>query len=62
LCSPAALIAAVVERDLPYYDPAISEAAISGLNRFAQSAGLSKGVVPYEQVVAVEFRHLWAGG
>ena len=58
----AALIAAVVERDLPYYDPAISEAAVTGLNRFAQAAGLSKGVVPYEQAVAVEFRHLWAGG
>jgi NitT/TauT family transport system substrate-binding protein len=57
----AALIAAVVERDLPFYDPAISQAAVTGLNRFAQAAGLSKGVVPYEQVVAVEFRHLWAG-
>lgn len=56
----AALIAAVVERDLPYYDPAISEAAVAGLNRFARAAGLMQGTVPYNQVVAVEFRHLWA--
>ena len=57
----AAMIGAVVERDLPYYDPAISEEAIAGLNRFAQAAGLSKGLVPYERAVALEFRHLWTG-
>jgi ABC-type nitrate/sulfonate/bicarbonate transport system substrate-binding protein len=32
----AALIADVVARDLPYYDPTISEAAVDGLNRFSQ--------------------------
>ncbi len=58
----AALIAAVVERDLPYYDPAISEAAVAGLNRFAKAAGLLQGSVPYEQAVATEFRHLWSAG
>jgi NitT/TauT family transport system substrate-binding protein len=56
----AALIAAVVERDLPYYDPVISQAAVTGLNRFAKAAGLLKGIVPYVQAVAMEFRHLWA--
>jgi NitT/TauT family transport system substrate-binding protein len=55
----AALIAAVVERDLPFYDPIISEAAVTGLNRFAQAIGLLKGTVPYDAVVATEFRHLW---
>lgn len=55
----AALIARVVERDLPFYDPAISEEAVIGLNRFAQSVGHLSGPVPYEQVVAVRFRDLW---
>ncbi len=55
----AELIATIVERDLPFYDPAISEEAVAGLNRFAQSVGLVPGPVPYEQVVAVRFRDLW---
>ncbi len=55
----AELIATLVERDLPFYDPAISEEAVVGLNRFAQSVGLVPGPVPYEQVVAVRFRDLW---
>ena len=55
----AALIADVVARDLPYYDPTISEAAVDGLNRFAQASGLARRSVPYNQVVALEFRHLW---
>ena len=46
-------------RDLPYYDPTISEAAVDGLNRFAQASGLARRSVPYNQVVALEFRHLW---
>lgn len=55
----AELIAPIVDRDLPFYDPVISEEAIAGLNRFAQSAGLLPGPVPYDQVVAVRFRNLW---
>jgi hypothetical protein len=49
----------VVARDLPYYDPTISEVAVAGLNRFAQASGLAQRSVPYNQVVAMEFRHLW---
>jgi len=55
----AELIAAIVERDLPFYDPVISEEAIAGLNRFAQSVGVLLGPIPYDQVVAVRFRDLW---
>ena len=55
----AALIAQVVARDLPYYDPTISEAAVAGLNRFALASGLLQRAAPYERVVATEFRHLW---
>ncbi len=55
----AALIATIVERDLPFYDPVIHEDAVDGLNRFAQAIGHLPGPVPYEQVVAVRFRDLW---
>jgi ABC-type nitrate/sulfonate/bicarbonate transport system substrate-binding protein len=55
----AALIADVVARDLPYYDPTISEVAVAGLNRFARASGLLQQSAPYDRVVAIEFRHLW---
>ena len=55
----AELIATVVERDLPFYDPVISEDAVDGLNRFAQAIGRLPGPVPYDQVVAVRFHDLW---
>jgi hypothetical protein len=55
----AALIADVVARDLPYYDPVISETAFEGLNRFAHATGLSRLWVPYADVVAMPLRHLW---
>lgn len=58
---PAAadIIAAVVERDLPFYDPSISESAVTAMNRFAQAIGMLEGPVPYEGVVATRFRNLW---
>jgi ABC-type nitrate/sulfonate/bicarbonate transport system substrate-binding protein len=55
----AELIASIVERDLPFYDPVIYEEAVVRLNRFAQSVGHLTGPVPYSQVVAVHFRDLW---
>jgi NitT/TauT family transport system substrate-binding protein len=55
----AELIAATVERDLPYYDPLISEQAVAGLNRFTTAIGLLHEAVPYERVVATQFRDLW---
>jgi len=56
----APLIASVVERDVPFYQPAISEEDIARLNGFARSVGILGASVPYEQVVAVRFRDLWA--
>jgi NitT/TauT family transport system substrate-binding protein len=53
------MIADVVERDLPYYDPVISEEAVAGMSRFARAVGLMQGSVSYEQVVATQFRDLW---
>jgi len=58
----AALIAAVVERDAPFYDPVISEDNIQRMNSFAQSVGQLTGPVPYEQVVATRCCPLWTGG
>ena len=55
----AAMIADVVERDLPYYDPVIFEEAVAGMSRFARAVGLMQGSVSYEQVVATRFRDLW---
>jgi NitT/TauT family transport system substrate-binding protein len=55
----ASLIAKIVERDVPFYDPVISQEAVARLNRFAQSIGHLPEPVPYERVVAVCFRDLW---
>lgn len=55
----AELIGNVVARDVEFYDPAISEATIEKMNRFAQSVGHLSRLVPYEDVVAVRYRDLW---
>ena len=56
----AEIIAAIVERDLPFYDPVISEAAVATMNGFAQAIGLLPAPVPYDGVVAMRFRDLWS--
>ena len=55
----ASLIAELIERDLPYYDPSISEETVEQMDRFAQQIGLLDGPVPYEQVVAARFAGCW---
>ena len=55
----AELIAELVRRDLPYYDPQSPREKVLSMNRFAQDIGLLKAPVAYEQVVATEFSHLW---
>lgn len=55
----AGLIAQVVERDLPFYDAAISEAFVDGMNRFARDMGVLAGAPSYEDVVATRFSGLW---
>ena len=57
----AQLIAGLIERDAPYYDPGISEDAVAHMNRFARDVGLLSAPVPYEEVVAVRFSRLWGG-
>ena len=58
----AEIIAAVVERDLPFYDPVVSEASVAAMNRFAQAIGLLAGPVAYDAVVALRFSGLWQRG
>ncbi|HLH23971.1 MAG TPA: ABC transporter substrate-binding protein [Chloroflexota bacterium] len=55
------LIADLIRRDLPYYDATISERMVSSLNQFAEHMGLLSHPVPYDQVVATRFSHLWKG-
>jgi NitT/TauT family transport system substrate-binding protein len=57
--SEANLIADLIRRDLPYYDAAISEEAVSSLNRFARELGILNREAAYENVVAAEFSNLW---
>src|SRR5262249_53781306 len=45
--SEAELIAELIRRDLPYYDPTISPEFVAGMNAFARDIGILKGAVPY---------------
>ncbi len=55
----AGMISGLIERDLPYYEPGISEDAVRGMNEFATNIGLLTEEVPYDQVVATQFSGLW---
>ena len=55
----AALVATVVERDRPFYDPVVSDAAVRGTQAFACAAGMLASPVAYEEVVATRFAGLW---
>jgi NitT/TauT family transport system substrate-binding protein len=51
----AELIAELIRRDLPYYDPKITPEFVAGMNAFARSMGILGGDVAYERVVATQF-------
>jgi len=55
----AELIVDLIRRDLPYYDASIPETFVAGMNKFARELGILTGEVPYEKVVATQFRDLW---
>jgi ABC-type nitrate/sulfonate/bicarbonate transport system substrate-binding protein len=57
--SEADLIAELVRRDLPYYDPRIREQTVKDMNRFAGDIDLLAAPAAYESVVATQFSHLW---
>ncbi len=54
-----ALIAQVVERDLPFYDATISPDFVMGMNTFCSDMGLMAGDTSFEAIVATQFAHLW---
>jgi ABC-type nitrate/sulfonate/bicarbonate transport system substrate-binding protein len=54
-----ALIAELIRRDLPYYDPSISRTTVTGMNRFAMELGLIESDVDYDQIVATQLAPLW---
>ena len=55
----AALIEDLVRRDAPYYSARISPESVTSLNGFCRNLGTLSGDVPYGQVVASRFAHLW---
>ena len=55
----AGLIADLIRRDLPFYEPHISKTFVAKMCEFARAVGLLTGDVAYDQVVAERFRHLW---
>ncbi len=57
----APLIADLIARDTPFYNAQISPEAVDGLNKFAKASGLIDETVPYERLVATQFRELWNG-
>jgi NitT/TauT family transport system substrate-binding protein len=56
----ASLIAELIRRDLPYYDPTVSREFVSGMTEFQRQMGLIDREVAYENVVATQFSKLWA--
>src|ERR1700737_3434023 len=57
--SEADLIAELIRRDLPYYDAAISEDFVAGMNAFTRDVGILNGQPGYRDVVATQFAPLW---
>ena len=55
----AQLIEDLVRRDSPYYSAEILPDSVASLNDFCRSLGSLSADVAYEQVVAVDFAHLW---
>ena len=55
----AELVAELIRRDVPYYDPSITPKTVEHMNRFARSMGILKGDVSFEEVVATQFTPLW---
>jgi ABC-type nitrate/sulfonate/bicarbonate transport system substrate-binding protein len=55
----ALLIERLIERDLPYYDAAITPEFVSGMNQFSREVGILKDDPSFESVVATQFSKFW---
>jgi NitT/TauT family transport system substrate-binding protein len=56
----AGLIAGLVERDLDFYEPALTPEMLAGLARFAETAGLTDTAPPPDVLVPADIRQLWS--
>jgi len=56
----AELVADLIRRDLPCYDPSITPEGVRALNQFALAADLLARPRAYEAVVATQFAPLWS--
>ncbi len=56
----ASLIADLIARDAPFYDATITAEAVDGINKFAMANGLLAEPIPYDRLVATQFRNLWS--
>jgi len=52
------LIAELVRRDAPFYDPSIGAESVDAMNAFARSLGLLSGAPAYDSVVAARLQSL----
>jgi NitT/TauT family transport system substrate-binding protein len=57
--SEAELIVELVRRDIPYYDATISRDVVARMTQFSRDVGILTRYPAYEDVVAVQFEHLW---
>jgi ABC-type nitrate/sulfonate/bicarbonate transport system substrate-binding protein len=57
--SEADLIETLIARDLAFYDASISPKSVAAMNQFARDVGILDDAPAYEDVVAVQYRHLW---
>ena len=55
----AELIADIVQRDLPFYNAAITSDFVAGMSKFSQAMGLIDAPVTFEDAVATQFSELW---
>jgi ABC-type nitrate/sulfonate/bicarbonate transport system substrate-binding protein len=55
----AELIAELIRRDLPYFDPRITPEFVVGMNRFTRGLGLLDRDIPYDSIVATEMQQYW---
>jgi ABC-type nitrate/sulfonate/bicarbonate transport system substrate-binding protein len=55
------LIADLIARDAPFYDPTVSDEMIAKATQFAQEISVLSGPVSYERAVATQFCDLWKG-
>lgn len=55
----ASLIAELIRRDAPFYDPRITEETTHALSDFGQATGLLDAPADHDTIVTPTFRHLW---